>query len=248
MSTQRRLISALALMVLAAAVAVVWLVRDADGSAADVTSAASSGATAVSAEARSSLRDVAAEAAARVYSYSWESLDDDKAEARALMTGDMLAQYDRTMAGVGHVEPTRPHRGLRRGRRHRSRDRDDVVRPGAGVRQPEHHRGRPGGADPRPRSGAGHPRPHSAASGRSASSTPCEHAPRTEGSRRGRRDDRPAHHRSRPDGALLRLLRRVPRHECRGRRLAARARRPDHRDVSREGDPRRGRLPEHQGA
>ncbi len=101
MSTQRRLTAALALMVLAAAVVVVWLVRDADGSAADVTSAASPGATTVSAEARSSLRHVAADATTRIYSYSWKSLDADKAEARALMTGDMLAQYDRTMAGVG---------------------------------------------------------------------------------------------------------------------------------------------------
>lgn len=100
MSTQKRLISALALTVLVSAAAVVWLVRDSGGPAADVTSAASPEATAVRAEERSSLRRFAAEASTRIFSYSWSSLDADKAEARALMTGDMSAQYDRTMAGV----------------------------------------------------------------------------------------------------------------------------------------------------
>ena len=46
------------------------------------------------------MRDAAAEAAARVYGYSWKTLADDKAAARAVLTGDMPAQYDRTMAGV----------------------------------------------------------------------------------------------------------------------------------------------------
>ncbi|MCW2739404.1 hypothetical protein [Nocardioides sp.] len=100
MTTQKRLISVLALLVLAAAVVVVWLVREDDGSAAAVTSAASTEATAVSAEVRSAVRDAAAEAATRVYSYGWETLADDKAAARELLTGGMLAQYDRTMAGV----------------------------------------------------------------------------------------------------------------------------------------------------
>ena len=49
------------------------------------------------------------------------------------------------------------------------------------------------------------------------------------------RTSRPADHRRGPDRALRRLLRGLPRAERRGRRLAARARRPDHRDVPREG-------------
>ena len=50
-----------------------------------------------------------------------------------------------------------------------------------------------------------------------------------------------------PGGPLRRLLRRLPRALGRRRRLAARAGRPDHRDVPREGDPRRRRLPGRQG-
>ena len=100
MTTQKRLVAVLALLVLAAAVVVAWLARDVGASAAAITSAASTEATAVSAEARAELREAAAEAATRVYSYSWETLADDKADARALLTADMLAQYDRTMAGV----------------------------------------------------------------------------------------------------------------------------------------------------
>lgn len=100
MITQKRLTGVLALLVLAAAVVVAWLARDMGGSASAITSAASTEATAVSAGARSELREAAAEAATRVYSYSWETLADDKADARALLTGGMLAQYDRTMAGV----------------------------------------------------------------------------------------------------------------------------------------------------
>ena len=60
-------------------------------------------------------------------------------------------------------------------------------------------------------------------------------------------DDRPADHRSRPHRSVRRLLRGVPRPAGRRRRLAARARRPDHRDVPGEGDPRRGRLPDREG-
>ena len=54
----------------------------------------------VSRAAKDEVLAVAEEAATRVYSYSWKSLTDDKAAARALLTGDMLDQYDRTMAGV----------------------------------------------------------------------------------------------------------------------------------------------------
>lgn len=100
MTTQTRLIGVLAVLVVAAAVVVGWLAMEGDGPAAGVTSAASSEATAVSARAAAELRDAAAEAATRVYSYSWQTLAEDKADARALLTGDMLGQYDRTMAGV----------------------------------------------------------------------------------------------------------------------------------------------------
>ncbi len=100
MTTHRRIILGLVLLVLVAAVGVVWLARDVDGSAVAVTSAASTEATTASAEVRSDVRDAAAEAATRIYSYSWKTLVDDKVRARALLTGDMLRQYDRTMAGV----------------------------------------------------------------------------------------------------------------------------------------------------
>jgi Mce-associated membrane protein len=99
-TVQKRLTWVLVLLVLAAAVVVAWLVRDVAGTTTDVTSAAAVEATAVIPETRSEVRDAAAEAAARVYSYSWDTLADDKADARALLTGDMLRQYDRTMAGV----------------------------------------------------------------------------------------------------------------------------------------------------
>ena len=105
MTSRKRLILGLVLLVLAAALAVVWLARDAGGSTADVTSAASTEATAASAEARSEVRDAAAEAVTRVYGYSWETLADDKAAARALLTGDMPARYDRSMAGVATSSP-----------------------------------------------------------------------------------------------------------------------------------------------
>ncbi len=101
MTRQQQLIAAvLALLVVVAAVTAVRLSRDVGGEASTLTSAASSEATAVSAEVRAEVRDAAAAAAARVYSYSWKTLADDKADARALLTGGMLAQYDRTMAGV----------------------------------------------------------------------------------------------------------------------------------------------------
>lgn len=100
MTTQKRLISGLAVLVLATALVAVWLLREVEGSAPDVTSAESTEATAPSAEVRAAVRDAAAEAASRAYSYSWETLADDKDEARARMTDTMQLQYDRTMAGV----------------------------------------------------------------------------------------------------------------------------------------------------
>lgn len=101
MTTQKRVALALMLLVLGAAVALTWLVRTGDaGSGSAVTTAESVDASVASASVKDAVLSVADEAATRVYSYSWDTLADDKAEARALLTGDMLRQYDRTMAGV----------------------------------------------------------------------------------------------------------------------------------------------------
>lgn len=101
MTTQKRVALGLAVLVLAAGIVLLWLVRaGASGAAAGVTTAESGDASVASAAVKDTVLDVASEAATRVYSYSWETLADDKAAARALLTGDMLGQYDRTMAGV----------------------------------------------------------------------------------------------------------------------------------------------------
>lgn len=99
--TQKRVTLGLGLLVLAAAIALAWLVRTDDaGSGPAVTSAESAEASVASASVKDTVLDVADEAATRVYSYSWQTLADDRAGARAMLTGDMLRQYDRTMAGV----------------------------------------------------------------------------------------------------------------------------------------------------
>lgn len=100
MTTQKRVVLGLAMLVLGAAVVLTWLVRSDGGSGPAVTTAESAEASVASAAVKDSVLAVAAEAATRVYSYSWETLADDKADARALLAGDMLGQYDRTMAGV----------------------------------------------------------------------------------------------------------------------------------------------------
>ena len=96
----RWLVALTALVVLAAA-ALVWVLRDSgDDSGADVSSADSADAVVVSSEVKESVRERAAEGAAAAYSYSWKTLADDKAAARELMTPAMRDRYDRTMAGV----------------------------------------------------------------------------------------------------------------------------------------------------
>lgn len=100
MTTQKRVTLGLAVLVLAAAAAMLWLVRTGDQPVAGVTTAESDQAVVASVSVKEDVVSVAEEAAARVYSYSWRSLTEDKAAARALLTGDMLARYDRTMAGV----------------------------------------------------------------------------------------------------------------------------------------------------
>jgi Mce-associated membrane protein len=107
---EKRVAALLAVAVLVAAVALGWLwTRRDDTSGADVTSAAAEEATVATADVRDTVLRSAEDAAARVYSWSWDSLADDKAAARSLLTGDMLDQYDRTMAGVA-TSSRRDHR------------------------------------------------------------------------------------------------------------------------------------------
>ncbi len=101
MSAVRRAGVALAVLVVVAAVALAWLVREGSSGATSVSSAESADATVASQAVKQAVREVAAEAATRAYSYSWDTLAEDKAQARALMTTAMQARYDRTMAGTG---------------------------------------------------------------------------------------------------------------------------------------------------
>ena len=96
----RWLVALTALVVLAAG-ALVWVLRDAgDDSGADVSSADSADAVVVSSAVKEAVRGRAAEGASAAYGYSWRTLADDKAAARVLMTPAMRDRYDRTMAGV----------------------------------------------------------------------------------------------------------------------------------------------------
>lgn len=99
--TQRLTARVLAVLVLLAAAVLFWLVRDQGGAAPAVSTAESSEASIASAEIKAEVRDAAAKAATTAYSYSWDTLGDDRSKARALMTSDMQRRYDRTMAGVG---------------------------------------------------------------------------------------------------------------------------------------------------
>jgi hypothetical protein len=99
-TTHTRTAWGLLVLVLAAATVLVWLVQTGERPVTGVTTAESDQAVVASAAVKDDVLEVAAEAAARVYSYGWETLADDKAAARELLTGDMLTQYDRTMAGV----------------------------------------------------------------------------------------------------------------------------------------------------
>ena len=101
MSAVRRVGVVLAVLVVAAAVALAWLVREGSPAPTSVSSAEAADATVASDAVKQEVREAAAEAAARAYSYSWDTLNEDKARARALMTDAMQARYDRTMAGTG---------------------------------------------------------------------------------------------------------------------------------------------------
>ncbi len=99
--TQKSVVATLAVLVVAAAAALVWLVTDEPGDVgAGVTTAESADAAVVSADVKQEVREVAADGATAAYSYSWETLAEDKAAARHLMTAGMQDRYDRTMAGV----------------------------------------------------------------------------------------------------------------------------------------------------
>lgn len=96
----RRLLVLAALVVLAAA-ALVWALRDSrETPASDVSSADAADAVVASSFVKESVRLRAADGARVAYSYSWQSLAYDKAAARRLMTPAMQERYDRTMAGV----------------------------------------------------------------------------------------------------------------------------------------------------
>jgi Mce-associated membrane protein len=100
-ATQRRTATALAGLVVVAVAVLGWLLRDQGDAGAAVTTAESSEASIASSEVGATVRDAAAKAASTAYSYSWDTLGDDRAAARALMTREMQRRYDRTMAGVG---------------------------------------------------------------------------------------------------------------------------------------------------
>ena len=101
MSAVRRAGVVLAVLVVAAAVALAWLVREGSPDTTSVTSAEAGDATVASQAVKQEVREVAAEAATRAYSYAWDTLAEDKEQARALMTTAMQARYDRTIAGTG---------------------------------------------------------------------------------------------------------------------------------------------------
>jgi uncharacterized protein YlxP (DUF503 family) len=104
--TAQRLAGVLAVLVVVAAAVLGWLVLGAGGTDGLTTSAESSDATVASADTKATVRAVATDATTRAYSYSWETLGEDRAAARELMTRDMQRRYDRTMAGVGTTSRT----------------------------------------------------------------------------------------------------------------------------------------------
>ena len=100
-TAQMRWVLGLTVLVCVAALALAWVVRDAGSEGGPTASSAdASDATVASAAVKSEVREAAAAGATAAYSYTWETLADDKAAARALMTTAMQVRYDRTMAGV----------------------------------------------------------------------------------------------------------------------------------------------------
>lgn len=101
MVSSRRWIATLTVLVCAAAATLVWVLRDpGPGVVAAISSADDPAVSVVSVGVKQAVRERAAEGAAAAYGYSWETLAEDKAAARELMTTAMQERYDRTMAGV----------------------------------------------------------------------------------------------------------------------------------------------------
>lgn len=99
--TGNRWLLGLTALVCVAGLALVWLLGDAGGpDAPDVASADAATASVSSGAVKTEVRQRAAEAATAAYSYAWDTLTEDKAAARDLMTPAMQQRYDRTMAGV----------------------------------------------------------------------------------------------------------------------------------------------------
>ena len=100
-TTVNRWLMVLVALVVLAAAALVWVLRDTrDVTGADVSSADAADAVVVSSAVKDAVRSRAGAGAAAAYGYSWRTLADDKAAARELMTPAMRDRYDRTMAGV----------------------------------------------------------------------------------------------------------------------------------------------------
>lgn len=99
--TAQRVAAVLAVLVVAAAAALGWLVLAEGTAGRTTTSAESSDAVVASAGTKAAVLETAAEATTRAFTYSWQTLGEDRAAARALMTREMQRRYDRTMAGVG---------------------------------------------------------------------------------------------------------------------------------------------------
>jgi Mce-associated membrane protein len=94
----------LAVAVLAAgAVLARMLLEDAGASGSGRTiSAAASSSVVASEEARSAAVAAGTRAAEQVLGYSWRTLDEDAPAARELLTGEMVEQYDDTVARISH--------------------------------------------------------------------------------------------------------------------------------------------------
>lgn len=104
------LTTGLAVAVVVAALALAWLLQERRDARAPVegNTAEAVGAVVASDDLKDDVLEVAQDAAPKVFGYSHESLTEDKAAARELLTGEMLEQYDDTMAGV--VGTSRAHR------------------------------------------------------------------------------------------------------------------------------------------
>ncbi len=100
--TSQRWAGVLAVLVVVAGAVLAWiLLRDDSGSGLDTTSAESSSSTVASAGIKNAALEAAVDVTTKAYSYSWETLGDDRTAAREKMTSEMRRRYDRTMAGLG---------------------------------------------------------------------------------------------------------------------------------------------------